>query len=294
MVSYAQNHEDVLLQRVFAEVESGFYVDVGANHPVTFSVTHHFSSRGWRGINVEPGAIFSVLAEARPRDVNLNVAVSDACGTLPFYECPEADGISRVAGPPTAAAALQAGHVCREVQTRTLRDIFEEHTPPIIDFLSIDVEGHERQVLLGNDWTRWRPRVVLLEATLPGTPTPCHHHWEDVILGAGYLFAHFDGVNRYYVRHEDRLLLERFAAPVSVFDNFIDHYVANLHGALAQQQRFIAAQEHFIAGLQGEVDRYADMVSGIGARTLRISLGLGRRFTRLASACKKTIARAHP
>jgi hypothetical protein len=136
-------------------------------------------------------------------------------------------------------------------------------------------------VLLSNDWSRWRPRVVLLEATLPGQRTPCHEAWEDVILGAGYLFAHFDGLNRYYVRHEDQPLLERFAAPVCFFDNCVEHWVVNL----------VERLENEMVRLQGEVRHYGDMLSDVGPRSLRISLGLGRRFTRLIRACKQTIAR---
>ena len=54
MVSYAQNHEDVLLRRVFPDEPNGFYIDVGANDPVRDSVTKHFYDRGWHGINIEP------------------------------------------------------------------------------------------------------------------------------------------------------------------------------------------------------------------------------------------------
>jgi FkbM family methyltransferase len=284
MVSYAQNREDVLLQRVFADMEHGFYVDVGANHPKIDSVTHHFSTHGWRGINIEPGLVYSNLAAARPNDINLNVAVSDVCGKLTFYEYPGAEGLSGFsAAPPAVSVSLLAGCLQREVETRTLRSIFAEQQPPTIDFLSIDVEGHERQVLLGNDWSRWRPRVVLLEATLPGQRTPCHAGWEDVILGAGYLFAHFDGLNRYYLRHEDRPLLERFAAPVCFFDNCVEHWVVNI----------VERLENEMVRLQGEVRDYGNLLAGVGPRSLRLWLGLGRRFTRLVQLCKRPFALPH-
>ena len=79
MVSYAQNHEDVLLDRAFPRGKPGFYIDVGANEPVRNSVTKHFYELGWHGINVEPAAHpFALLAAERERDVNLNVAVSDS------------------------------------------------------------------------------------------------------------------------------------------------------------------------------------------------------------------------
>ena len=85
-VSYAQNHEDILLGRVFPGPE-GFYLDVGANHPTFHSVTKLFYDRGWSGINVEPSPlVFDRLVADRPRDRNLNVGLSDRDATLTFYE----------------------------------------------------------------------------------------------------------------------------------------------------------------------------------------------------------------
>src|SRR4051795_2870261 len=90
MISYAQNHEDVLLDRLFARGLPGFFIDVGANDPVKYSITKHFSEMGWRGINIEPAAQpFARLEEARGRDINLNVGVSDSEGTLSFFEFPD-------------------------------------------------------------------------------------------------------------------------------------------------------------------------------------------------------------
>src|SRR5262245_26066783 len=75
MISYAQNLEDVLLERVFGGKTNGFYVDVGAHDPERLSVTKHFYDKGWRGINVEPvPASHQKFVEQRPRDINLAVA----------------------------------------------------------------------------------------------------------------------------------------------------------------------------------------------------------------------------
>jgi hypothetical protein len=77
MTSYAQNREDVILNRIFKDVKDGFYIDIGAYHPAVASVTKAFYDRGWSGINVEPGSVFDELERARPRDVNLKAAVVD-------------------------------------------------------------------------------------------------------------------------------------------------------------------------------------------------------------------------
>lgn len=226
MVSYAQNHEDVLLDRAFPRGHAGFYIDVGANDPVVNSVTKHFYDLGWRGINIEPlPAQFEALQAARERDVNLNIGLSDSAGEATFYEFPpELNAISTFSA---EEAERHAGNgqpsFARTVATRTLAQVCTEHASGAIDFLSIDVEGHEQAVLSGNDWERWRPRVILVEATQPATTVPVHERWEPILLEAGYLFATFDGLNRYYVRPEDAELKEALAVPVNVTDDYIPH-----------------------------------------------------------------------
>ena len=98
--------------------------------------------------------------------------------------------------------------------------VCERYAPSTIDFLKIDVESYEREVLEGADWGRFRPRVVLIEATQPSTTIPCHEEWESLLLSADYLFVFFDGLNRYYVRAEDRELIPLLSVPANVLDDF--------------------------------------------------------------------------
>jgi len=181
MVSYAQNHEDVLLDRAFPRGKPGFYIDVGANEPVRNSVTKHFYELGWHGINVEPGAHpFALLAAERQRDVNLNVAVSDTEGELTLYELPPDLSGGSTLSEANAARHREAGHPApgRTVATLTLAQLCERHAPATIGFLSVDVEGHEREVLAGGDWEKWRPR------------NPTSPHWYDETRLQRYLAAH--------------------------------------------------------------------------------------------------------
>jgi len=220
MISYSINREDVVLSRVFSDVSSGFYVEVGANDPVEGSNSYHFYQLGWRGICLEPGAIFHKFAKTRPRDISLNVAASDQAGELTFHEYPVGHALSSFHDrKPDVNEECLAGKRSRKVPVVPLRDILARHNPPEIDFMGIDVEGHERQVLLGNDWTRWRPKVLFLEATAEGKNTPGHHLWEDLVTTAGYKFAYFDGLNRFYVREESAELAQRFQPPC-VFDKY--------------------------------------------------------------------------
>lgn len=223
MISYAQNREDVLLVRCFPE--KGFYVDVGAADPIGHSVTKWFSEQGWTGVNVEPSrGFFQRIEVDRPNDVNLNVAVSDEPGELMFYEVEDLVGCSSLV-PEVARELRKKGHrvLVHSVPVRTLAQIFTEFVPDerTVDFLKVDVEGYERAVLAGMDFRRWRPRVLVIEATRPSSPDLSHDHWEHLILPFDYHFAYFDGLNRYYVRAEDEALLVHFAKPVCPFDDYV-------------------------------------------------------------------------
>ena len=221
MISYAQNFEDVLLARVFRDQVEGFYVDVGAGNPAIDSVTKHFYDLGWRGINIEPlKAYFELLEKDRPRDINLNVALGDEIGERPFYNVGDGGGSTFVEE--FAIRGERLGYTKTEeiVAITTLKDICDTHVRSAIDFLKIDVEGWERHVIEGGDWANYLPKVVLVEATEPNTPVPNFKNWEFILLDADYVFAYFDGLNRYYVRKEDRGLKKFFRVPVNFFDDF--------------------------------------------------------------------------
>jgi FkbM family methyltransferase len=256
MISYAQNGEDVLLRRLFGTDRPGFYIDVGAAHPVYDSVTKFFSLHGWHGINVEPlPEMYELLRRDRPADVNLNVALSRTGSTFCFYEVPSCNGWSTLSV--ALAEKLRASGVTvveRTLAARTLADICAEHVRQEIDFLKIDVEEHETEVIAGADWHRWRPRVVLVEATEQNGPTPNHHDWEPILLGADYLFATFDGLNRYYVRAEDRELLPLLQVPPNVFDDYIP--IRHVERVTELENQLRATQEHLSAVQQAwEADR---------------------------------------
>lgn len=235
IVSYAQNHEDVLLDRAFPRGRPGFYVDIGASDPEADSVTRHFYDLGWHGINVEPSThFFRRFEQERPRDINLNMAISDTAGELTFFQFDAAHSTASTFSAAEAARHHEGGltSVERAVATMTLAELFERHTEPgrTIDFLSVDVEGHELQVISGGDWRTWRPRIVVVEATEPATVAtavdtprllvPSHAKWEPILLEADYLYAAFDGINRFYVRSEDADLAATLAVPVNILDGY--------------------------------------------------------------------------
>lgn len=223
MISYAQNFEDVMLYRVFRDKPTGFYVDVGASDPVHHSVTKWFYDLGWSGINVEPRSMFfKALQRERSRDVNLNCGAGAVNGEALFFEMsatPEWSSFDDLAR--TEAMARREAIIEHTIPILTLNEIIERHgADRTIDFLKIDVEGWERQVLSGLDLTRHRPIIVVVEATHQGTAERNEANWEHILIGAGYKAVYFDGLNKFYVERRHIKLAKHFAVPPNVFDDY--------------------------------------------------------------------------
>jgi len=207
LVSYAQNHEDIVLARILEPWNRlGHWIDIGAGHPTFDSVTRLFSDFGWTGINVEPLATeFSLLEAQRPNDINLNCAVGSKVGSATLYiGPPESRGTSTLVPENAAASRGSSSELdTAVVPIRTLASVVEL-TPWEIDFIKIDVEGMEADVIASADWRNVPARVVVVEATYPNSTTPSHEPWESILLDAGFTFRLFDGLNRFY-SHRDFL-----------------------------------------------------------------------------------------
>jgi FkbM family methyltransferase len=166
--SFSQFGEDLALLRYF-EGRRGFYVDIGACHPVRFSNTYLLHKRGWSGINVDanPEAL-ELFRLRRPRDVNIHAAVSDTVGDVEFNLYDES-ALCRIEVQNGAAAQGNDGMPAPAkkviLRTTTLSQLLAGHltSGQEIDFLNIDCEGHDLAVLASNDWKRFRPEVVGVE-----------------------------------------------------------------------------------------------------------------------------------
>ena len=230
MISYAQAREDVLLHRALHHVHfsQGFYIDVGGYDPNHDSVTRHFYDHGWRGINVEPSStLFPAFVRERARDINLQVAVSDRAGEVIFHEV---EGQLGTLEDRFAERHSQAGFASHSytVPAMTLTQICEQHAPAEIHFLKIDIEGHEGAAIRGMDFGRFRPWIMVIEATEPNNlAAPTYADWDPVVCQAGYRMVYTDVLNRYYVADEHADLAGYFDIPAD--DYHYGYVIAELH-----------------------------------------------------------------
>ena len=221
-ISYAQRYEDLHLWRCFDGQHDGFYIDVGAGNPVYDNVSFSFYLSGWRGIAVEPNPSLAALGRAvRPRDYLYEGLAGTRPGEATLYLQHEFHGLSTTIAEQARIAEKELGRSA-EALTRpvtTLAALCEAHAPATFDFLKIDVEGAEADVLRGADFRRFRPKVIVVEAYKPITMEPAFGEWEPLLTEHGYSLAWDDELNRYYVAHEAGALAGALAAgPMSYPD----------------------------------------------------------------------------
>jgi len=164
---YSQNGEDLILNRLIGDKKKGFYIDVGAHHPIRFSNTHFFYKKGWSGINIDamPGSM-KLFKNIRKRDINLETGVGFKKGTSRYYQFND-----------PALNTFEPKEVKKKTNTNyklinslnlkvdRLENILEKYlkVDQEIDFLNIDVEGKDKEVLLSNNWEKYRPNFILVE-----------------------------------------------------------------------------------------------------------------------------------
>jgi FkbM family methyltransferase len=211
-LSYAQNLEDYHLDLVFSDVTDGTYIDVGGGHPVADNVSFYAYLKGWRGLVVEPQENLAHLyAGVRPRDHVVSCLAGRAKGEIDFHVVEGFHGLSSAIAA-NAESAKKYGAATRTIKkpVETLSALIDQACLGPIDFLKIDVEGAEPDVLAGLDLKRHRPRVILVEAVNPNNLAADVTAWEPGLLAAGYTFVFFDNLNRFYVANEHRALAQRF------------------------------------------------------------------------------------
>jgi FkbM family methyltransferase len=194
-ISFSQWGEDAVLQHLLLaddpQIARGWYVDCGCHHPQQYSNTMLLHMRGWTGINIDANPEYiRLFNECRPRDINVWSGVGVANEERDFYRF-EIGAVSTLSERQAAEWQSRNGWKLRDIvkiQVRTINDLLTTHLPAgqRIDYLNIDIEGLDREVVAQMDFVRFRPRVLSVElhglsiVDSAGDPTVA------LLRGAGY------------------------------------------------------------------------------------------------------------
>jgi FkbM family methyltransferase len=220
-LSYAQNMEDYHLSLAFEGQRSGMYIDIGSGHPIADNVSFFFYERGWKGIVVEPQhKLVDLYAHLRPRDIRVSALIGNERGWTDFHIFEQFHGLSTtIEKYAKAAARFGEGYRTVQLPTLSLAHLCDEYSATSIDFLKVDVEGGEADVLLSGDWRRYRPKVVVVEAIAPLSEEHSWHQWEPFLLAQDYRFVLFDTLNRFYVAQEEPQIAARLPTERAPWDS---------------------------------------------------------------------------
>jgi FkbM family methyltransferase len=293
MISYSQNQEDVVLFRLVQLVPEGFYVDVGAAHPVLDNVTYALYQSGWRGINIEPmKREADLLKEIRPRDITCEVAAGATDGRVTLYAAPDENRGATTADKDLVDFYRSSGQSFEsfEVDVVRLDQILEDNKIEIVHVLKIDVEGAERTVIEGALIAKYRPWVLVIEATRPNSTEDVSSEWEKLVLDAGYLLTLFDGLNKFYVRNDMPEVMELMSIPANVFDQWKSSEVDVLTQQAVVLQKTIAdMSENFTVELSARdatLHKAEEFVLSLVARAERAeeyALSLEKRLSEITN-----------
>lgn len=167
-VVYSHWGEDSIIEFVLKNVGAGRYLDIGCYHPALYSNTMKLYELGWTGVNIDPNPfMIAQFAQFRPKDISLHCGVGAVRGIMEFFQFHDWAS-SNTGSPEFARQVAAASNVpvpeCVSVNVMTLREVMESYfASGAPDFMNVDVEEMDVDVLTSNDWDRYRPKIIAVE-----------------------------------------------------------------------------------------------------------------------------------
>jgi FkbM family methyltransferase len=166
---YSQDGEELLIRSFggYKKNYKGFYIDIGAYHPLIYSNTQWFYEKGWKGINIDamPDSM-RIFNKIRKRDINLEIGISDESGEPEYYSFKYADDMNSF-NSVLSKERINNGEIKEIVKIKVfpINEVLKKYLPKQqkIDFITIDVEGYEMKILRTLDFKKYAPKFFLIE-----------------------------------------------------------------------------------------------------------------------------------
>ena len=195
-IHYGEFGEDILVNRILKNLETGKYVDVGCYHPYKGSLTAQLYKKGWKGINIDLSkSSIDLFNLVRKEDINLNLAVSDFNGQTSYFE-------NSPINQQNSLIKNNDNQKKIEIDCKNLNLILEENKFEKFEYLNIDVEGSEQNVINGINLSKYRPMLITIENNNLHINDYIESETYKILIKNNYTFISKTGVTNFFLKNE--------------------------------------------------------------------------------------------
>lgn len=195
-IHYGEFGEDILVNRILKNLKTGRYVDVGCYHPYKGSLTAKLYKKGWKGINIDLSkSSIDLFNLVRKKDINLNLAVSDFNGLTSYFENSPINQQNSL---------IKTNYNQKKIETecKNLNLILEENKFEKFEYLNIDVEGSEQNVINGIDLSKYKPILITIENNSLHIKDYIECEIYKILIKNNYTFISKTGVTNFFLKNE--------------------------------------------------------------------------------------------
>ena len=195
-IHYGEFGEDILVNRILKNLETGKYVDVGCYHPYKGSLTAQLYKKGWKGINIDLSkSSIDLFNLVRKEDINLNLAVSDFNGQTSYFE-------NSPINQQNSLIKNNDNQKKIKIDCKNLNLILEENKFEKFEYLNIDVEGSEQNVINGINLSKYRPMLITIENNNLHINDYIESETYKILIKNNYTFISKTGVTNFFLKNE--------------------------------------------------------------------------------------------
>lgn len=195
-IHYGEFGEDILVNRILKNLETGKYVDVGCYHPYKGSLTAQLYKKGWKGINIDLSkSSIDLFNLVRKEDINLNLAVSDFNGQTSYFE-------NSPINQQNSLIKNNDNQKKIKIDCKNLNLILKENKFEKFEYLNIDVEGSEQNVINGINLSKYRPMLITIENNNLHINDYIESETYKILIKNNYTFISKTGVTNFFLKNE--------------------------------------------------------------------------------------------